>query len=53
MTKEQFKQIRLNMGLTQQQMADYLGIKSGRTIRRYESGEWAVSQVVIEKLIGE
>lgn len=38
------------MGLTQQQMADFLGIKNARTIRRFESGDWKISEHVIEKM---
>jgi len=50
LTPENFKQARLTLGFSQQQLADYLGIKSSRTIRRYESGDWRVSKVVIDKL---
>lgn len=38
MTPNQFKKIRENLGFTQQEMASVLGLKSERTIRRYESG---------------
>ena len=50
MTKEELKQIRIDMGLSQQKFADHLGIESSRTIRRYESGDWKVSNVVEKKL---
>lgn len=39
MTPEQFKEARLTLGLTQQQLATLWGIGCGRTIRRWESGE--------------
>lgn len=50
MTKEELKQIRMDMDMKQQEFADYLGIKNSRTIRRMESGDWPVSNVVKEKL---
>ncbi len=50
MTKEEFKQSRIALGLSQSEMAEYLGIKSSRTIRRYESGDWKVSERVIKLL---
>jgi len=39
MSPEVFKEMRTDMGLTQDQMADALFLKSGRTIRRWESGQ--------------
>lgn len=36
MTPERFKQIRQLLGLSVQQLADRLGVKTGRTVRRYE-----------------
>jgi DNA-binding transcriptional regulator YiaG len=52
MTNKEFRQARINMKLSQQKFADYLGIKNSRTIRRMESGEWKVSQHIIDKLKG-
>jgi len=39
MKPETFKEMRNDMNLTQDQMADALFLKSGRTIRRWESGQ--------------
>jgi len=50
MTPQEFKQIRINLKLSQQSMAEYLGIKSGRTIRAWESGERLVPMWVIKRL---
>ena len=36
-TPEKVKAARLELGLTQEEFAKALGLKSGRTIRRYES----------------
>lgn len=49
MTKEEFKQIRIKLGLTQSKMGELVGV-SGRSIRRFESGEWPVSARVKELL---
>ena len=49
MTKEEFKQIRIDLGLTQSKMGELVGVK-GRSVRRFESGEWPVSKVVMDKL---
>lgn len=49
MTKEQFKQIRIKLGLTQKGIGKLVGV-SGRSVRRFESGEWPVSKVVQDKL---
>jgi len=43
MTKEEFKSIRLALGLSLSEMAGALRIKSSRAIRYYESGEREVS----------
>lgn len=50
MTPEEFKQVRIALGLSQQKFADYLGIKNSRTIRRMESGDWPVSVRVVKIL---
>lgn len=39
MTPEVFKNYRNLFGLSQSQMADLLGVKSDRTIRKWEDGE--------------
>ena len=51
MTPADFKKARRKLGLSAQGMADLVGVKEGRTIRRYEAGEIAISGTV-EKLIG-
>ncbi len=53
MKPEEFKQARIDLGFSQSEMAKHLGIKNSRTIRRYESGDWKVSQVIIAKLKNE
>lgn len=50
MDKEEFKQIRIDLGFSQQKMAEFIGIKSGRSIRRYESGDWDVPKGTAEFL---
>ena len=50
MTKEELKQIRMDMDMKQQEFADYLGIKNSRTIRRMESGDWKISEHIKDKL---
>lgn len=47
MTPEEFRQIRIKLKLSVQEMAEYLGLKSGRTIRKYEAGELPVSEQAI------
>jgi transcriptional regulator with XRE-family HTH domain len=49
MTKEQLKQIRQQLGLTQKQLAEIVG-RNLRTIQRQESGEWTVGKEVAEKV---
>lgn len=47
MTREQFKQARQSLGLSQQQLSDEWGMgdNGGRTIRRWESGERPLNPV--------
>jgi DNA-binding XRE family transcriptional regulator len=49
MTKDQLKQMRHKLGLTQKQLAELVG-RNLRTIQRQESGEWAVGKEVAEKV---
>tara|TARA_R110002012_G_scaffold211040_1_gene381794 strand:- start:85 stop:294 length:210 start_codon:yes stop_codon:yes gene_type:complete len=35
----EFKRIRRELGLSQSQLADLLGVASGRTVRKWEAGE--------------
>ncbi len=51
MTPTQFKDARKALGLSQNDMADALGLKTSRAIRQFESGERAVSGPVA-KLMG-
>lgn len=51
MTPVQFKDARIALGLSQNAMADALGLKTSRAIRQFESGERAVSGPVA-KLMG-
>lgn len=50
MTAEEFRKIRIALGLSTQGMAKFLGLKSGRMIRYYESGKKPIPQWV-EKLL--
>lgn len=43
MTPEQFRTIRINAGLSVNELADVLRISDGRSIRRYEDGSRAIS----------
>jgi transcriptional regulator with XRE-family HTH domain len=43
MTATQFKSARFALGLSQNAMADALGLKTSRAIRQFESGEREVS----------
>jgi len=43
MTPAQFKDARRALGLSQNAMADALGLKTSRAIRQFESGEREVS----------
>lgn len=47
MTKEDFKTIRLSLGYSQPAFAEALGIKTSRTIQRYEAGTRAVPRTVV------
>ena len=51
MTHTQFKDARKALGLSQNAMAQALGLKTSRAIRQFESGERAVSGPVA-KLMG-
>jgi len=51
---QELKQIRINLKLSQSKMAEYIGIKSDRTIRAWESGErvipiWAIKIIKAEE----
>lgn len=49
MTKEEFKQARITLGLSQHKLAKLLG-RNVRTIQRYESGDWTVSVEIAAKM---
>ena len=51
MTHTQFKDARIALGLSQNAMAEALGLKTSRAIRQFESGERQVSGPVA-KLMG-
>lgn len=51
MTPTQFKDARKALGLSQQGMAEALGLSSSRAIRQYEAGDRSVSGP-IAKLVG-
>jgi transcriptional regulator with XRE-family HTH domain len=50
MTPQEFKQIRKTKGLSCQKMANLLGLKAGRTVERYESGEIEIPGTIIKGL---
>lgn len=50
MTAQEFKEARLRLGLTQEQMAEALGVNSSRMIRQYESGNVPIRET-IERLV--
>lgn len=39
MTPDKFKEARMRLGMSQNDMAEFLGIASDRTVRRWEEGE--------------
>lgn len=39
MSPDEFKRARLELGMSQNDMADFLGVASDRTIRRWEEGD--------------
>jgi len=49
MTKVEFRELRIKLGLSQVKLAKLVGVND-RSIRRFESGEWTVSKVVRDKL---
>lgn len=54
MTPSQFKKARFKLGLSQQEMADALRLKTARAIRHYESGDREISgpiQICIEEML--
>lgn len=53
MTPQEIKQVRISLKLDQQKMAEYIGIKSGRTIRAWESGERPVPMWAIKIIKGK
>lgn len=42
MTPEYFKNARRSLGLSAEAMAVWLGVRSGRTVRRWEAGDRAI-----------
>lgn len=47
MTPEEFKQLRLSLGLTQRGMADAMGGINYRTVQRFETGEIKVERMAL------
>lgn len=50
MTPQEFKEARLKLGFTQEQMAEALGVNSSRMVRQYESGNVPIRET-IERLV--
>ena len=46
MTGEEFRNLRDQLGVTQQRLAELIGMSSGRAIREWESGAVAVPEPV-------
>ena len=44
MTPKLFREMREQLGLSQEQLAEKLGVSSGRTVRRWELGERKISE---------
>lgn len=42
LSAKDFRDIRLRWFMTQQQMAEFLGYKHGRIVRRFESGKYKI-----------
>lgn len=56
MNKDEIRAARQALGLSCEKFADAIGIKSGRTIRRYESGELRPREtvvIVIRRLVAD
>lgn len=58
MTPEEFKQLRLSLGLTQREMAKAMGGINYRTVQRFETGEIKVERMALRvceylKIYGE
>ena len=49
LTKEEFKQSRIALRLSQRKLAKVLG-RNVRTIQRYEYGDWTVSVEIADKM---
>ena len=47
MTPEEFKKVRDELGYTQAEFADALGIQTTRTIQRYEAGDKPIPKIVV------
>ncbi len=47
MDKEEFKQIRQELGLSQRKMAKLIG-RNYRTLQRYECGQWNITEEVAD-----
>lgn len=47
MTPTDFRRIRRELGQTQSQLADLLGVSSSRTVRKWEQAERDISQPII------
>ena len=47
MDKEEFKQIRQELGLSQRKMAKLIG-RNYRTLQRYEYGQWNITEEVAD-----
>ncbi|KKM56156.1 hypothetical protein LCGC14_1552040 [marine sediment metagenome] len=47
MTPKEFREMRVQLGLSQDQLAKKLGVSSGRTVRRWELGERKISETTV------
>ena len=50
MTPQEFKNLRISLGLSQRKMGEALGVKNYRTVQRYETGERLIQGSVLKVL---
>lgn len=50
--RETFRLLRKKAGLTQAELAEYLGVHGERTIRKWENGERVIPQPIVKLMLG-
>lgn len=51
LTAEEYVAIRKTLGFTQEQLAEFHGVKSVRTIKRWEKGDSFISEIACDKIM--